>query len=70
MKTELMENYTHICTCHNCGAELHYNPYGQNIYNGGPWVCGNCNSNVTQDIYRKSEKSEKNEEIQNKNSDI
>lgn len=48
-------DYTEICTCHNCGSHLHYNPYSYNIYNGGPWYCGSCCANVTDDIYGKKE---------------
>lgn len=43
-----------ICTCHNCGVELTYRSCdAKNIWLGGPWYCGNCNANVTEDVYGK-----------------
>lgn len=45
-----------ICICHYCGCNLTYKPFHDNIYNGGPWYCGNCGANVTEDIYGKNDK--------------
>ncbi len=39
-----------ICVCHNCGVTLS-SRWGQNMYSGGPFSCGNCHSDVTEDIY-------------------
>lgn len=44
--------WTEICTCSHCHARLHYG-YKQNVYNGGPWYCGNCGWDVTIDMYGK-----------------
>lgn len=49
---------TEICTCHNCGCTLHYNPLKINIYSGGPFYCSRCCANVTTDIYGQPKQTE------------
>ena len=50
----IYSEFTKICTCHNCGYTLHYRPLVHNVYSGGPFYCGNCDVNVTEDIYGKT----------------
>lgn len=48
---KLFTDYTEICVCPNCNYRLHYRPYSQNIYSGGPFCCGHCGHDVTEAIY-------------------
>lgn len=56
--------WTEICTCHNCGTRLHYRPGTHNIFSGGPFDCGRCGADVTEDIYGKPKSKEQQPEPQ------
>lgn len=51
---KFFSDYTRdICTCHSCHTSLGYNPLEVNVYSGGPFYCGKCGADVTEDIYGK-----------------
>lgn len=52
MKHCLESIYNEICTCHNCNTRLSYR-YDTNVYSGGPFYCGRCGDDVTEDVYGK-----------------
>lgn len=47
---KLFGDEKYIGDCHSCGEQLYYR-WGQNVYSGGPFYCGKCGENVTEDIY-------------------